>query len=440
MAGSADRKALTTEQIANSLVPLSVTLPSYVDRTRQLYGRDVYERMMRDPGVRAPVWQLATQVFAPELELLPAVGAPQSDDAAEVARHEQAVEIAEFARRALGAARQPVARSLRVAFRAIWQGYTALEITLAQGAGQDAGRLVLSSLRDVTERVELLVDRFERVVGYRTRLGGVTVEPWKIWHLAFGDTDDPRGQSVLEPAYNWWWGKQSDHAEWQKANRRVGSLSLAAVLPEEMPMEAEDPETGERISVEDAVLASLQNVQNGSVMTAPYGTSIQELGGKGDGKAFSESIAEADRQIARAVLTTARTVMEATRSSQADAGEASDVVQQIVGDLRGWLLDSFRRSVLELLTIVNFGPDARDLTPIPTLNAAPRADWANDMRAASQAGWQPAPEHMPEMDARLGLTPRDMDAELQRRADEASASERRAEEMGRFLDPAPDDE
>ena len=126
-----------------------------------------------------------------------------------------------------------------------------------------------------------------------------------------------------------------------------------------------------------------------------------------DANSLIESFKHWDRQMVMAIIGNPRSILEAERNSKADSETSERQLESLVTTMRRAACRMVSWSVLWRLNYANFGREIADLyTPTATLDRISDREYAGLVDAWSRAGWSPAPEHAPIIDAMLDLPAR----------------------------------
>ncbi len=417
------------------------SLPETVDQAEQdeslnSEGLNLYDRMMRMSIVQGAVNQWRAAVLSAPITIgLPSEFdniEPDDMDPAMRSRYDQAVEIQAFVQRSIDNLKWYRSPSIsEVAWDllgSIIQGHSLAEIVLAKEVdGVDAGKETLRRVKHKPRKnYRMVVDPYNNLVGILAIKPGKNLALWsgtlgeifkhagfvpveKLAIMTLGGQGDPRGTSMLRGAYDPWKRTQIMRPVQVKTGVQFGGGMITATLG---PNAQGGRQTGEdgvqkELSAPDFARANLKNMQSGSVGVFAEGTVIT-VHRPGDGGGFFEGyFAEAKRDIAVAILTTARSIMEAERSSKADAGAAENVLDTVTFWMRGRLCECLGNSIVRLLVERNYGAAiARTLMPTVLIGGTRWEDLLKNGSNLASLGYQFAPEHMANLDRRFGLPPR----------------------------------
>lgn len=382
---------------------LQRALPRHVDDAERDFGADIYERMLRDPMVAAAVDTLKMRALAEGLRLSPVSGGE---------------DIWRFVESALESLDVPIEETLYDMLDALSFGHRLAEIVFEVS---EQGRLVLRAIKPKPRRnYGFVLDAYQNLTGIAAIVPGksafvpVGIVPSpkdlpnlfpasKFFVLTFGGTNrDPRGCSLLRPAYNPWWLKQQTWPQLLKFLVQFAGPSLIGYTPENAAFSGD-------LSPEDVMLAALKGFQNGSIVVLRGGSKVDRIQSEGEGQAFLNAIELYNREITHAVLKQTRATMEALHGSRADSETASDILDVVVGWVQGVLARAFRRQVVRPLVALNFGlTAARDHCPNVLFKGSGKPDFAGTAAAVAQlqsSGYL-SPSQYGGIDQLLSLPPR----------------------------------
>jgi len=403
-------------------------LPLYIDDITRDFGADLYDRMCCDARVSSEVDNFRAAILEDGVVLAPAVDDASADG------HALAATIRDAAERMLDDLDTPLDDVLWDLASAVALGNRVAEQVYAPGDVAGKPGLVLRALRPKPrDAVSFVVDRYNRLVGFLARVpgrygtlpGGLFVaaggEPppnllprGKFAHLPFRPVDgDPRGTSVLRPAYTPWNLKQQILIEHVKYLTQFASPILVGILGEGAQNEWETgPDgqpTGTVIRAVDVLLTQLIALRNGTALAVPFGTAIQELFSQGTGAAFLDAFAMYNRDITLAISGQTLATTEGEHQARAAAQVHQDTKNTRVRQAKKALARLLRRDVLRQWATINFGEQAAALTPLVSLGGVEEEDLTPRMNAVAnlqRAGWF-TPSQKPQVDGALGLPARE---------------------------------
>jgi hypothetical protein len=413
------------------------TLPFYIDPLSRDFGDDLYERMLLDDQVASSYWSLGHQVLGEDVNLHPAV-----DDRKDPV-YPAAKEICEFVRRDL---EDLDGRSVELWLVEMWLA-SALGNRIAEKvyreyeSGKDAGRLGLHRLVTKPRRnLAFVVNAYSRLIGLRAAVPGVApyvvpqqtaLDPKGVKNvlprekfaiLSWMPRDnDPRGLSILTPAYPAWWQKQQLREEFGKAAARFGTPFIWGTTPDgAMPAQDLDalgnPTGRPDIEPTDRLLQLLMRLRSGGVAAVPFGTNINVLFASEATKGILDLMEGLNRQIVQAIRLSTRDTMEAQHGSRADSETSQDVTGSLIRTARRWISRMVRQDVVFPTVLYNFGPEvARNLTPKTSISSTEHQDFSQTASAfVSLAGANILlPSMYPQAWQKLGLEPPEDDSELE---------------------------
>lgn len=267
--------------------------------------------------------------------------------------------------------------------------------------------------------VAYVVDEYYNILGLSgvTQKNGfvqpitVTTDPGDILprekYLIFSfrmQDNNPRGKSLLRPAYDAWWRKRQTIPEYMKYLAQFAGPSIVASLSRDI--EDVPSDTGDPTSNEQALLTTLLAFRNASVVVVPPETQVDFVKSEGDGQAFRSAITDCNMEITKAILNqelaTEQSKFQARAAAQVHQGILDTVIRQAKRSF-AW---AFTRDVIRPWVSYNWGPKAaRTLCPKVTLGTTEQSALSGLMTAISaleRAGYI-APEQRPEIDKMLGL-------------------------------------
>jgi hypothetical protein len=399
-------------------------LPFYVDDVTRDFGDDLYERMLLDGKVAGCVHTLKMGVLAHGVAL---VGAARKGDPA----FARSNEIRDFCQRNLDTLIDPLEGILYDMLDCAAFGNRVAEQIYAL----EGGRLVLKTLKPKPRRsVAFVVDVYTNVVGMLglvpgqgapILVDGMIGSPDEIPNLlprakfaiaTFRRKDgDPRGQSILRPAYNAWNIKSQLWGQYLKYLTQFASPSVVGVTPEQAEESPQLDANGNvvldqngnpvLVSPEQLLLTALLQFQNGTAAAFPHGTSVQPLQMQGDGSSFLRAFELLNREIEQAVTGQVLATSEGQHQSRAASAVHQDILGLLIAHGKATIAEMLRTDVLRPLIRYNFGPDDEPLTPTVSLAETESHDFADNATAVSalyQVGYL-SPSQLSETDAMLGL-------------------------------------
>lgn len=420
------------------------TLVSSEDEVTKYHSVKAYEQMVTDPKVAKTLNILKISTLGDGVELMPAV--PETDES-----YEDALVISEFCDKALKGLKTPLRYTLEQLMDALIYGHKIAEITYktTEVDGFDGTFLVPEKIKVKAHGVvKFVMDDKKNVVGLTAKairgikgsdpaapvqtgykitkgkggeplVNGQPILPRdKFMILTFrGKDNDPRGSSILMPAFQMWHLKTSIWPEYLRYLLLCAIPLLVGFTPEETLVKeilrnpdgtpARDPVTGlyQEVNPVEALRDAMLNARNAEVLAVKGGTKIQEIGAQGAGTPFFKAIELFDSQIETAILLQTLATSEGVHQSRAASTMHMSVLDQLVWWLKGIVVDMLVADLLRQIVRFNFGDDALELTPRATLGDTERREFASDANAIAtlyKAGYL-QPEQLKQADAMLGL-------------------------------------
>lgn len=394
-------------------------LPAAIDDAERDFGLNIYDRMLNEPYIAAAVNLLVFSVlfdpptFTPAVKMPPGLGPDASPeqraraaklfkDSDEAQKAARALEVCAFAKASLTGIGQGGPLSLRLTLvdlmRAITHGHRLAEITEERVSdGPLAGKRRLKSLRAIPyDYYRFVVDPFNEVQGVLTLqpgkgsplVTGLMVSPEtysnyvpneKLLILSHNPVNgNPNGRSVLRPAYAPWKDKQMLRVQELKRILQFGGENLAIMTTPDGAQIRTYPMpdgTEKECTLAYATLQWAREHKSGGVSVFPHGTEIQTIGATSGADLFESKERRINGEMVMAILTSQRTIMESSRSSQADAGKAENLLDTVRAYYSDWLTEAITDQVLVPHLVRNFGPEAKALCPMFSLTRANRSDF-----------------------------------------------------------------
>lgn len=239
--------------------------------------------------------------------------------------------------------------------------------------------------------------------GLATNLpGAVPVHKLCIWTWK-KRANDPRGTSILGPAYIPWWSKQRAIEEWSCWIGRFAQPSLWGTPgPDAVPVCDPANPNAPPIPPTQALLAALQQFKSASVLALPHGSQLELLQAQAGAKEFIDSIHLWDTQITRAILGQHLATAEGEKQSRAAADVHGLVLLQLIRSIKQWKAKLIQNQIIKPLIEINYG-DIGDLMPVVDIGDAD--GWpltATEIAVLFQSGFF-AEDQLQELDKRLGV-------------------------------------
>jgi hypothetical protein len=463
---------LFTEFVAGGETPLlnalKRALPQWIDDLTADYGNDLYERMQKDSDVDSNLETLVFSILSDGIRIEPAIrpkGPGEEPDAAHDANASQAQQYADFINRRFDEMAVPLQVLMKEMLGCLAEGNKVAEkVAVMVEDGIDAGKLTWRSITcRPRKNTVFVIDAHNQLVGL------LTVQPTHAYVIQTGTilenpellpnflprgkffvmqhdcrNGDPRGRSILDSAYAYWFVKTQVLPEYYNYLRRFGTPSVVGKTPPGTdPMTPQVDAQGNQVrdgsgqlqmlTKEQALFNQLIKWINGTVLSVPGGTEIDVVQPEGHGEPFLNAFEWLGNQIAQAILKTARATQGSNTNSQADSGDAQDVMQLAVYYYKQIVGFAVTNDLIRPLMEMNFTDPAawRELCPQAILTASEKADLPVLLTGFSQAGYTIHDSQFPGIDALLGLPPRDLQAIAQ---EKAQALDLQKQQIGAFND------
>lgn len=252
---------------------------------------------------------------------------------------------------------------------------------------------------------------YQQISGYlpldvtNTLTGIIPKEKFTLF--AFNRTgQDPRGSSVLTPAYPSWWLKQQLLLEFSAYIKRFAPVVYGIVSSTAIPTIKKVAGKDTLVNPVDELSMALRQLKNGAVTSLAHGTEVGVIDLSKSGEFFINAIKLLDLQSARAVTKQHL----ASGEGEHQARSASEVHQDIlilgIKEIKQFLTRMFRLGFARTWTILNFGKQFGFLAPIPSFgrgNGLPLS--VDDVIKLHSTGYL-TEEQYPQTDGILDLTPR----------------------------------
>lgn len=413
-------------------------------------------QMMEDPKVSKDINILKISTLGDGVEFLPAVPETHED-------YEEAVAIAEFCEKAMKELQVPLRYVLEQMMDAMVFGHKIAEITYksANVAGFEGQFLIPDKIKvKKIGVVQFVTDNFDNLIGFtaqglnfgrntpaaplkrelgkdgRVYINGKPILPREKFMVLTirGKDNDPRGQSLLVPAFQAWHLKTQILPEYYRYLLLCAIPLLVGYTPEndtgikDIVRNADgtpvkDPVTGTFMEVNpvQAMRDALLNARNAEVLAVKGGSKVQEIGAQGAGTPFFKAIELFDNQIETAILNNTLATSEGVHQSRAASLTQMSVLDQLIWWLKGIVSDMLVTDLLRPMVRFNFGDDALDLTPTVSLGDTERREFTSDATAVAtlyaakylQADQLKATDAMLGLPIRETIDPLDLIAQLQ---------------------------
>jgi len=426
----------------NAYVNYARSLPAYIDDITRDLGLDVYRKMLWDDAVASAVGTLQSAVLEDGVHLTSAVA--QKDDPA----FAQAATYTADAERMLADLETPLGAVLWDMTRAFGYGYRVAEQVYALDVSPVTKKrqLTLRALKVKPARATaFVVDPFNNVLGLLGVIPGVGL-PVQQGTMLLGDLaqvpnliprekfailtirpedNDPRGTSLLRPAYCAFYDKVSLAPEFIKFLSSFGTPSIVAHTAEGASLQYEtDAVTGQPITTPDPVTGlpvpllrdplheltlALTNLRNNSILALPFGADARVIESAADGSTYLEAFDRLDRRITQAILYNTLSSLEGKHQTRASSGTHENRFETLVKQLKEFVTSMIRRDILRRYLILNYGAEAARLTPLVSLGAPAKEDKTERGKMFVAAGYRVGRSQLAKIDEDLGAPERDPD-------------------------------
>lgn len=435
-------------------------LPPSIDDITSDFGDDLYERMMIDPTIAKCLSIFKASILEDGVELSSAVKDESEDD------YKLAMTIRDEAEAMLDDMETSLDDVLWDMANHIAVGNVIAEqrFALRRGKVEKRELLQLVALKPKPRRTyAFVVDAYLNVIGIigqrpgetNPYMGMVGFDPANTPNLLPRQkfaiatfrphNSDPRGTSILRPAYDPWWRKRQLLPEYLKYCVRFASPSIWATTPSNaqtqppmdvyanpvldtgVPPNLVPPYTpGPDIPVtnnwdippqptglwtmtpEQRLAAAIMELQNGTALAVPYETVLHAMEMQGNGEAFLNAKADCERDIIGAILTQTLATDEGQHQARAAAQVHQDVLDTLIRQGKRGMVRMIRRDILRPWVIYNWGEKALSLVPQVTLGTTEEQDRSPLITAMSTVGYVVHPSQFAAIDEDLGLPVRDL--------------------------------
>jgi len=433
-----------------------------IDDVERDFGTTTYEKMMRDPAVYGSVETLKSLTLAESIRVVGAINDAEDPD------FERSELLRQFVADNLEQCATPIAMVLHEMLDAIWRGSYIAEKVLETKRWNGRVYYMLSDLKPKhPSKTAYIVDPYMNVLGIGLRdvapdgstsglptIDGVhVVDRSRFFVLRFWTVGgDPRGLSILRPAYNAWYLRQQTWPAYLQYLIQFANPAIIGTTPEDATNDPVlDDEGGVELgsdgspktkTPEEAMVDALLAFQGGTVTALRGGSTVTLIESKGDGAAFREALELFKREIVLSILRVTRATMESQHGSKADAEVAQDVLGVFVRWIRTIVEALFQRDVVDWLVKLNFGEDWMPLRPKCLLSSEAQEDLAALRESIGKlfaAGFIDESQ-VPELDVAMKLPKRDVGAWLARRAEKADVERMNVAELAKLRRPGAEED
>jgi len=434
----------TTEYVAGtpSAATLNIprALPWSLDEVTRDFGDDIYDRMRVDPKIASNLIVLKANVLEDGLTLSPALDNKAADG------YDLAVQIMDECTAMLDALEPSLDDTLWAMMESLEYGHKVAELvyTLAPSPTTGEQRLLLTGVKPKPRRATaFVVDAQTNVLGVLALIPGLSF-PVQAGML-FGDLErtpnllprdkflvhsfrmrdsDPRGTSLLRPAFAAYNAKQELIGDYLRHMGMFGSPSVHGIAAEGAVATQAQDATGTLLWIdngdgtrsplmltpEDMLLAALEQVRNGGVVATTFGSEIRYLTTSGEGAAFLAALDYFDKMVTFTMLQQTLATEEGRHQTRAATSGQKDILDTIIRQVKRSLCRAFRRDALRHYVLYNYGAAvAQKLTPLchlGTVAAEDRTEFMGAVTTYASSGVATQAQ-LPALDALLGLPVRD---------------------------------
>lgn len=405
---------------ANSLA----SLPHPIDDVTLDFGDDLYGRLMNDAQIASLVNVFKTGMLADTLTFSPAV--PDEDE-----QHGAAKELADWCQWMIDRLEIPIDEVLWDLADAIPYGNRVAELVYEHGTGPDGTtQILLKKIAPKPRRMTaFVVDGFNNLVGLLGQIPGqsfyvqtgMIVDPGELPNflprdhfavLTFRSRDgDPRGQSLLRPAYDAWYVKQQIKVEYLKYLAQFASPLLIGYTAVDVDQDTGvDAEGNPNPSPETVMVGTLSTARNATALAFPNTANVDVVKSDGNGEAHLLGLAFQNAEMAKATTSQTLATEQGAHQTHASSATHENTLDKIVLPGKRLVERLIIRDVLTALITWNFGAKALELLPVASLGETESHDFgvvATAVAALAAAGYF-HPSQLPGVDVFLGLPIRDL--------------------------------
>lgn len=386
---------------------LEVLTTKQADQLLSQHGYDLYRRMLMDSEVDASVDVLIQSCSSQPVCAVPSLEQDDPD-------YELSKELADFVNWVFGECKIDVWRKDQIR-KCLVFGNAVTEIDWdTQATGEWKDHFYICKLRGQRpEDYGFITDRWGTIYGVApigqamgmqfplsniiplsadqilTRLpGAVPRFKLAIWTWEQNGVD-PRGTSILVPAYIPWWSKQRAIEEWSCWLGRYSQPSLWATPgPDAIPICITHPDGSQTITQPtEALLQALLNFKSASVLALPFGSKVELLSVAGGAGPFIESISTFNREITRGILGQHLATSEGENQSRAAADVHAIILRQFINSIRRYIADMIMIDIVKPVVQANYGDVGRLM---PTVGLGDGDGWlptVTEVAVLMQAGY-----------------------------------------------------
>lgn len=405
-----------------------------LDDVSRDFGADIYDRMLLDAQCRSVTNVFIASILEDGVIVRPAVDQKDADG------YDQAVKLQEQVEKQFDEMDQSLDDTLWDLLDAVAVGHRVGELVFGfDSTFTGKQQYVLNQIAPRPRNsIGLVVDAYMNVLGVLGRIPG---QPFGVQQgmlladlghvpnllprskfaiLTFRPRDmDPRGTSILRPAFDPWNQKQQLKREFLKYLTQFATPSVIGFTPETAEQyQLTNPDGTLKVDAygnpvmrtpEDDMLASLMQFANGTATVFPHGALVQAIEMSGEGQAFLAAFDLFDRQITKAVLNQTLATEEGKHQTRAASGQHKDILDTVTRQAKRPVERMLKRDVLRVWLALNGRSHLQPLLPSISLGQAEQEDYATlwaGVAALQNSGYLHSSQYA-ELDQKLGLPERD---------------------------------
>jgi hypothetical protein len=392
------RKEYISGGARDALTNTPQALQRTIDDLTWEFGVRVYETMMLDPKVAASVNYLKSASLTGGIRVIPSILAPPErkepdPDAPSAADVAKAKEVATFCQWNLRRLDRPLEETLREMLDALPYGHKLAEQTYEVAPDEDyEGKLALRSVKPkARETWSYVVDPWMNVLGIRPEMGaapeaGMQLLPREKFAILAWDprNGDPRGTSILRPAYEAWNLKTKMFPGYYQFTQTFASPNVIGKVGKDSPdvpvtdvPAYKGPADGGFLSAAQVMGWQLERFANARWLVVNGDDEVTLVYPTTKGEAHLAGFDFANREIVSAILGTTTGTEEALHDSRAISQTGQDTIGLLVRRIKGVLARLVEWDLLWNLVRYNYGRDVADkFTPTVTLGDIEHQDFA----------------------------------------------------------------
>lgn len=375
-------------------------LPYSIDQAENLYGPDIYDKMLRNPIVQGAVNGLTSYICDAEPNMAPAIPKPKRGAPAELVRiYDASSKLADMANWCLAQIGAECMNSEQLYWEMtrtmLTHGHKLAEASYRLcDQGKYRGKLQWDAISTKPrQNYAFITDQSFRVFGVIAKIPGVslnvragmipnatelpnTVDRSRLWWCTFwGQNGDPRGTSLLRGCYTPW--RKFEHGDPEEVRTAVqyggGMVVFEADKDAKPTVKGPGNQDVPAWQELDKIGAKLRN---GAYASLPPGYKAHWRDGMAN-DFFDGYMRRATEQIVFALATNVRAFLEAKHSSKADSEGGQDQLATFARMIRRTFALSMRERLLRPMIALNYGPRvAALLCPCVSVQETSTPDYA----------------------------------------------------------------